>query len=102
VTDIADLLRIKWGMGLEGSVLIANPVHANQETDPDQTESIIREALSVADERCIKGKQITPFLLGYIAEHTSGESLDTNIALIKNNARLAAEIAVSFSTLSIN
>ena len=92
---IADLLKAKWGMQLDGSVLIANPVPTEFEMGQDAIEQYILNALEAANQQKIKGKEVTPFILKYIADHTQGESLETNIALIKNNARLAAQIAVA-------
>ena len=60
-------------------------------------EQHILKALEAANEQHVKGKEVTPFILKYIADHTQGESLETNIALIKNNARVAAEIAVALA-----
>ena len=59
----------------------------------------INEALYAAKEKNISGKEVTPFLLKYIAEHTNGESLEANIALIKHNAKVGAEIAVTYTNL---
>ena len=95
--EIANLLKTKWQLGLNGSVLIANPVPANQQIDAAIMEVHIVEALVAAKKENIIGKEITPFLLKYIADHTQGESLEANIALIKNNAKLGAEIAVAFA-----
>ncbi len=95
--EIATLLKTKWQLGLNGSVLIANPVPANQQIDAAEIEVHILEALNAAKNENIKGKEVTPFLLKYISEHTHGESLEANIALIKNNAKLGAEIAVAFA-----
>ncbi len=92
--EVATLLHHKWQMDLQGSVLIANPVPHQFEIPDEQIEIEIRQALAVADAQQVKGKSVTPFLLQYIADHTSGESLETNIALILNNAKLGAEIAV--------
>ncbi|MFC6875966.1 pseudouridine-5'-phosphate glycosidase [Flavobacterium myungsuense] len=92
---IADLLKAKWGMQLDGAVLIANPVPTEFEMGQDAIEQYILNALEAANQQKIKGKEVTPFILKYIADHTQGESLETNIALIKNNARLAAQIAVA-------
>jgi pseudouridine-5'-phosphate glycosidase len=92
---IADLLKAKWGMQLDGSVLIANPVPTEFEMGQDAIEQYILNALEAANQQRVKGKEVTPFILKYIANHTQGESLETNIALIKNNARLAAQIAVA-------
>ena len=97
IDEIANMLNAKWQMGLTGSVLIANPVPADQEIVAEEMEVHIQKALSAAKERKITGKEVTPFLLQYISEHTKGESLETNIALIKNNAKLGAELAVAYS-----
>ena len=97
--EIAALLDTKWKLGLAGSVLIANPVPAEQEIVSEEMEVYIQQALAAAKEKNITGKEVTPFLLQYIAEHTKGESLETNIALIKHNARLGAEVAVEYATL---
>jgi len=98
--EIASLLDTKWKLGLNGAVLIANPVPAAQEITSEEMEVHIQMALKAAKENQIKGKEVTPFLLQFIANRTKGESLDTNIALIKHNAKVGAEIAVSFAALS--
>ena len=92
---IANLLKTKWSMGLRGAVLIANPIEADKEVPASIMEESIQKALATANARGIKGKEVTPFLLSYIAENTKGESLDANISLIKNNAAVAAQIAVA-------
>ena len=97
--EIAALLDTKWKLGLTGSVLIANPVPAEQEIVSEEMEVYIQEALNAAAAKKISGKNVTPFLLQYIAEHTKGESLETNIALIKHNAKVGAEVAVEYATL---
>lgn len=94
--EIAVLLAAKWKMGLNGSVLIANPVPAEYEIEEAEMKVYIEDALKAAKSLNAKGKNVTPFLLQYIAEHTKGESLETNIALIKHNAKVGAEIAVEF------
>jgi pseudouridylate synthase len=90
---IAALLAAKWRLGLNGSVLIANPIPANMEVPFEQMEVHIHFALAAAATAGVKGKAVTPFLLQYIAEHTNGESLEANIALVINNATLAAQVA---------
>ena len=97
IDEIADIINIKWQMGLNGAVLIANPVPADQEIIAEEMEIHIKKALHAANEKKITGKEVTPFLLQYISEHTKGESLEANIALIKNNARMGAELAVAYS-----
>ena len=96
---IAAMLHTKWQLDLNGSVLIANPLPAAQEITADVMEAQILKALDAARELHITGKEVTPFLLQYIARHTKGESLEANIALIRNNARLGAAIAVAFAAI---
>lgn len=96
VEDIAALLKTKWQMNLQGSVLIANPIPTALEVDANAIEIYIKKALEEAEAKQIKGKDITPFLLSNIAANTQGESLAANIALIKNNAALGSKIAVAF------
>jgi len=91
--EIVAMLNIKWCLGLQGSVLIANPIPTQFEMPANQVEQHIQEALAAATTHHIKGKEVTPFILQYIAKHTGGESLESNIALIKHNAKLGAEIA---------
>jgi pseudouridine-5'-phosphate glycosidase len=91
--EIANLLKIKWEMGLRGGALIANPVPAEYQLDPDVIEKTIAEAVAEAERQHIRGKVLTPFLLSKIERLTGGESLATNVELVLNNARLAAEIA---------
>lgn len=92
--EIAAMLKTKWRLGLDGSVLIANPVPAEFEIGLAEMETHIVKALSAAKGKNITGKEVTPFLLKYIADHTKGESLEANIALIKHNAKVGAEVAV--------
>ena len=96
VDEIAAMIKTKWQLGMSGAVLIANPVPSGQGIDPNEMEIYIEKALKEADKKKIAGKEVTPFLLKYIADHTGGESLDANIALIKNNAKLGAELAVAY------
>lgn len=96
---IAKMLYTKWQLGLQGSVLIANPVPSQFEVSKEEMEIHILQALAAADEKQVKGKQVTPFLLQYIAEHTKGESLEANISLILHNAKVGAGIAVDYSAL---
>jgi pseudouridylate synthase len=92
--EIAAMIDAKWRLGLSGSVLIANPVPPKFEIASDEMEIHIEKALAAAKEKNIIGKEVTPFLLQYIANHTKGESLEANIALIKNNAKVGAEVAI--------
>jgi pseudouridine-5'-phosphate glycosidase len=91
--SIAEMLKTKWEIGLKGSVLIANPLSQEASIDRQEMESHIQEALAAAENAGVSGKEVTPFLLKYIADHTQGESLEANIALIRSNASLGARIA---------
>jgi pseudouridylate synthase len=97
INEIAGILHTKWQMGLNGAVLIANPLLKEDEIIAEEMEEHIQKALNAAKEKNITGKEVTPFLLKYIADHTKGESLEANIALIKNNAKMGAELAVAYS-----
>lgn len=91
--EIAALLHAKWALGLQGAVLVANPVPQDKEIPFAEMERAIQQALAVAAQGAIRGKALTPFLLQYLAEHTKGESLEANIALVRHNAQLGASIA---------
>ena len=91
--DIAAAHKMRALMGLPGGQLIANPIPADAEIPAATLAPIIAQALSEADQQDIAAKSVTPFLLGRIFELTNGASLTANIALVRNNARLAAQIA---------
>ncbi len=94
--EISDLLKAKWNVGLKGGAVIANPIPEESSMDYDVMTKAINEAIKEQNNLGIKGKQSTPFLLGKVKELTKGESLASNIELVKNNAKLAAKIAVEF------
>lgn len=91
--DIAAGHTMRMAMGLPGGQLIANPIPSDAEIPAATLAPIIAQALSEADTQGIAAKAVTPFLLGRIFELTEGASLTANIALVRNNARLAAKIA---------
>ena len=97
--EIAEALFTKWSLNINGGAVIANPVPIDDEMDNDKINSAIKDAISVCNAKGIKGKEVTPFLLSKIKDITGGDSLKTNIALVKNNAALAAKIAVCLSRL---
>lgn len=92
--DIAAFQAMRIRLGIDGGMLVANPVPEANEIPRTEMETHIEAALQRADAQGISGKEVTPFLLGEILSLTGGRSLETNIALVRNNARLAAEIAV--------
>lgn len=89
----ARFIRAKWALGLGGGVVVSNPVPADQAMPRDQIDAITAQALAEADAQGITGKAITPFLLGRIKALTGGQSLATNIALVKHNAVVGARLA---------
>jgi pseudouridine-5'-phosphate glycosidase len=90
---IARAYQIRAAMGLPGGQLIANPIPQDDEIPADRLAPVIAQAQLEADAEGISGKAVTPFLLKRIFELTEGRSLQANIALVRNNARLAAAIA---------
>ena len=98
--QIASALHTKYDLGIDGAVLVTNPVPEEHAFDPDEIEGYIDEAITDMNRRGITGKETTPFLLARIAERTEGRSLNANIELVLNNARLAADIAVGYSRLA--
>jgi len=93
--QIADALKVKWSLPLPGGVIIGNPVPAEYAMPNSVINAAIEQALAELDEQRISGKDSTPFLLKRVVELTGGDSLDTNIQLVLNNARVAAAIAVA-------
>ncbi len=94
---IANFQTTREQLGIDGGMLIANPVPEEDEIPREEMEIYINRAISHAEREDITGKAVTPFLLGDIFRLTDGRSLATNIALVRNNARLAAEIAVALN-----
>lgn len=97
--ELAEALNTKWDLGIDGGVVVANPIPPEYEMDPAVIDSAISEAVREADLKGIKGKESTPFLLAKVKEITGGSSLDSNIQLVYNNAVLGAKIAVELSKL---
>ncbi len=95
--EVADALKTKWDLGLRGGVVVANPVPTASEIDAELITKAIDQALASCEEKGVSGKETTPFLLAKVKEITGGQSLITNIALVKNNAKVAADIAVALA-----
>lgn len=92
--EAADILLAKKNLGLKGGVLISNPVPEEMALPHDYIDSLVDQAVRECEEQGIKGKETTPFLLKRIVELTGGKSLETNIALVRHNAELGAQIAI--------
>ena len=97
--DIATILKTKWDLSIDGGVLVTNPIPVAFELESSVMNEAINLAIIEADNENITGKKITPYLLSKVNEITKGKSLVANIKLIKNNADLAAKIAVHFSKI---
>ncbi|MDM4766859.1 pseudouridine-5'-phosphate glycosidase [Pelomonas sp. SE-A7] len=91
----AAFLRAKWGLGLAGGVVVSNPVPADEAMPKAEIDGITARALEEAAAQGVTGKAVTPFLLARIKSLTEGRSLATNIALVKNNARVGAQLALA-------
>lgn len=91
--EIAEFAQAHWNLGMKGGILVTNPIPEADAISAAKMEPIIAKASAEAIEQGIHGQKLTPFLLGRISELTKGKSLKANLALLLNNARLAAEIA---------
>lgn len=98
--EVAAIATQHWQLGFSTSILVVAPIPAEDEVPAEQIKHEIEEALAAAAEQNISGKAVTPFLLSRIAVKTNGRTLPANIALLKNNARIAGLIAVAFAAAS--
>ena len=98
--EFANVLKSKWDLGLNGGVVIANPIPEEYSMDYDVISKAINEAVEEAEKLGVHGKQSTPFLLDKIQKITAGKSLEANIQLVFNNVRLATQIATELSKLN--
>lgn len=96
VEEIAATMKAADSLGLEGGMVIANPVPTEHEIPNEEINAIITQALKEEKEAGVKGKDSTPFLLAKIVELTDGRSLETNIQLVYNNAKIGAQIAAAY------
>lgn len=98
--EIAKTIFMKDEMELKGGVLVANPIPDEYSLDEKYIGAIIEEALQSAKKDNVHGKDVTPYLLAHIVEKTGGKSLDSNIQLVYNNAKVGASIAVEYNKLT--
>ena len=94
--ELAAMFKAQRDLGLKGGMLVTNPIPEEYSMDKAVIDAAIDQAIKEASEKGIKGKETTPFLLAKVVELTGGDSLDSNIALVLNNARLAAKTAAEF------
>ncbi|GLC32032.1 pseudouridine-5'-phosphate glycosidase [Clostridium omnivorum] len=97
--EVASAAKAKWDLGLNGGMVIANPIPEQYQMDYDTITNAIESALKEAEEKGVKGKETTPFLLAKVKEITGGASLESNIQLVYNNARVGSKIAVELAKL---
>lgn len=99
--ELAGALKVKWDLGLNGGIVIANPILEKYEMNPEIINKAINLAIKEAEEKGIKGKESTPFLLAKVKEITGGDSLESNIQLVYNNAMVGAQLAVELSNETV-
>ncbi|QQO08262.1 pseudouridine-5'-phosphate glycosidase [Breznakiella homolactica] len=97
--ELAKALFAKWNLGIHGGILVANPIPEKDSMAKSDIDVVIETALKTAADQGVKGKAITPFLLAHIVELSGGKSLEANINLVKNNARLGAKLAAAYADL---
>lgn len=98
--EAAAVLHAKWALGLRGGVMLANPIPKEAEIPAEEINPDIQRALADMEQLGLTGKDTTPYLLGRIVEITGGRSLSANIALVRNNARVAARVAAEYAGLA--
>ncbi len=92
--EVSEIAQARDKLNLKNAILLTVPVPEEFEIGMEELEKILRESLKLADEKKISGKEITPFLLAQMSERSSGKTLAANIALLENNAQVAAQVAL--------
>jgi pseudouridine-5'-phosphate glycosidase len=97
--EIAEIMQAADALGRPGGILVANPLPEGAQLNPSVHDRLLADALEAADVASVRGKEITPFLLDYIHEHTDRTSVAVNLEIVRGNCRLGADIARSWSAL---
>jgi pseudouridine-5'-phosphate glycosidase len=97
--EVADVMRAADQLALPGGILVANPVPQEAQLDPALHDRLLADGLDAAEAASVRGKDITPFLLEYIHQHTDHASVAVNLEIVRGNCALAAEIARAWSEL---
>jgi pseudouridine-5'-phosphate glycosidase len=95
--EIADIARARDALGITATVLVANPIPADQELPPHLHDAVLERALAAADAQGVSGHDTTPFLLDFMQRETGGRSLDVNVSVYRGNVRLGSEIALALA-----
>lgn len=99
-TEVAAIMRAHDDTGHGQGIVVANPIPREQQWDPSEHDRVLSEAFLAAEQAGVRGKAVTPFLLGYIVEASGGRSLEVNLDLARNNIRVAGDIATAWCRLS--
>jgi pseudouridine-5'-phosphate glycosidase len=97
--EIAAIMKAADELALPGGILVANPLPEVEQLDPAAHDRLLAEALEAAEATAVRGKDITPFLLDYIHEHTGRKSVDVNLQIVRRNCVLGADIARAWAAL---
>ncbi len=100
--EIAKIMLAQDLVGEGGGIVVANPVPADKAWDKVEHDKVLAQAFAAADAAGVRGKAVTPFLLGYIVEASGGRSLEVNLDLARNNVSVAADIAIAWSELELD
>jgi pseudouridine-5'-phosphate glycosidase len=95
--DVARVMAARDELGSRSGLIVANPIPVDQQWDPAEHDRVLGEAFAAAEAAGVRGKAVTPFLLGFIVDASGGRSLEVNLDLARNNVRVAAEIATAWS-----
>ena len=99
-TEVAAIMKRHDDTGHGQGIVVANPIPREQQWDPSEHDRVLSEAFLAAEQAGVRGKAVTPFLLGYIVEASGGRSLEVNLDLARNNIRVAGDIATAWCRLS--
>ena len=97
--EVAAVMRARDELGARQGIVVANPVPLDQQWDPAEHDRVLATAFAAAEKAGVRGKAVTPFLLGFIVTESGGRSLEVNLDLARNNVRVAADIATAWSAL---
>ena len=97
--EVAAVMRAQDAFGHGQGIVVANPIPLDQQWDPQHHDQVLAEAFEAAEAAGVRGKAVTPFLLGFIVEASQGRSLEVNLDLARNNVRVAGQIATAWSKL---